>query len=65
MGVTQGAFLIGAHFAPLPYHPPSLLQEGSQWFMTVPAAHVILDIHLKRWGRVPGELCQLWVLFLA
>ena len=46
-------------------YPPIFLQEGSQWFMTAPAAHVILGIHLKRWGRVPEELCQLWVLFLA
>lgn len=65
MGVTQEVFLSGAHFSPLPSHPPSFLQEGSQWFMTAPAAHVILGIHLKRWGRVPEELCQLWVLFLA
>lgn len=65
MGVTQEVFLSGAHFSPLPSHPPSFLQEGSHWLTTAPAAHVIPDVHLKRWGRVPGELCRLWVLSLA
>lgn len=50
MGVTQEVFLSGAHFSPLPSHPPSFLQEGSHWLTTAPAAHVIPGRSISRGG---------------